>query len=130
MNNKYNNFLTIILILIIVAIVGIIGFLGYKYYETYVIKNNSEDFVDTFIGDTENNINKPNNNTNVTQPEDENIFQGVEEGELNGGSNLNSNNKPKFNGFVTSGTIEIPAIRILSKSIRDSSSRNIWTRIK
>ena len=121
MNNKYNNFLTIILVLIIVAILGIIGFLGYKYYQTYVIKNNSENFVDTFIGDTENNQNI-DNNTNVTPPviEDENMFEGVDESEPNGGSSSNSNKKPQFNGFVTSGTIEIPATNLKSPILAQS----------
>ena len=54
MNNKYSGFLTIILVLIIIAIVGIIGFLGFRYYQTYVVKNNSEDFVDTFGDESEN----------------------------------------------------------------------------
>jgi len=121
MNNKYNNFLTIILVLIIIAIVGIIGFLGYKYYQTYVIKNNSENFVDTFIGDTENNQNI-DNNTSVIPPvnEDENMFEGVDEGELNSGGSSNSNKKPQFNGFVTSGTIEIPATNLKSPILAQS----------
>ena len=121
MNNKYNNFLTIILVLIIIAIVAIIGFLGFKYYQTYVIKNNSENFVDTFIGDEENNINIDNNTSDIPPVvEDENMFEGVDEGEQSGIGSSSSNKKPQFNGFVTSGTIEIPAINLKSPVLAQS----------
>ena len=119
MNNKYNNFLTVILVLIIIAIVGIIGFLGYKYYQTYVIKNNSENFVDTFIEDAENNLNTENDKKQP-EVEDENIFEGVEEGTLNGGGSSNSDKRPQFNGFVTSGTIEIPTTNLKSPILAQS----------
>ena len=121
MNNKYNNFLTIILVLIIIAIVAIIGFLGFKYYQTYVIKNNSENFVDTFIGDEENNTNIDNNTSDIPPVvEDENMFEGVDEGEQSGIGSSSSNKKPQFNGFVTSGTIEIPAINLKSPVLAQS----------
>ena len=51
MNSKYSNLLTVLLVIVIVAIIGIIAFLGYKYYESNAMKNNSEDFVDTFLND-------------------------------------------------------------------------------
>ena len=124
MNNKYSNFLTILLVLIIIAIVGIIAFLGYKYYETYVTKNEAENFVETYYGDTENNTNtgnnNNNNNTSVIPPTEENnnnnnenMFEGVAEGtNQNGGSSSSSNNKEMYNGFVVSGSIEIPATNL------------------
>ena len=59
MNNKYSGFLTVLLVLIIIAIIGIIGFLGFKYYESYVTKNEAEDFVETFGDESKNN------NTNI-----------------------------------------------------------------
>ena len=133
MNSKYSGFLTIILVLIIIAIIGIIGFLGFKYYQTYVVKNNSEEFVDAF-GQNQNNPNTsliPNNNTSIIPPtnnNDENnesnasgdnnndMFEGVNGGANNstGGNASTSNNKPKYNGYVTSGTIEIPATKLKS----------------
>lgn len=121
MNSKYSSFLTILLVVIIIAIVGIIGFLGFKYYETYVVKNNSEEFVDTFGDQTQSNS---NNNTSVILPtidDDENMFEGVEEGTNNsGGGSSNKDNRPKYNGFSTTGTIEIPATNLKSPIIARS----------
>ena len=104
MNSKYSNFLTILLVIIIIVIIGIIGFLGYKYDKTYIIKNNSEDFVDTFGDSTSNSENKKDDNT------DEITYDGVEEGENTGTS---SNGKKKqYNGFDVAGTIEIPVTNL------------------
>lgn len=118
MNSKYNGFLTILLILIIIAIIGIIGFLGFKYYETSVNKNNSEKFVDTFVDQSQNN---KDNNTSVIPPTDENMFDGVDEGNnQNTGNSSNSDNRPRYNGFLTSGTIEIPATNLKCPIIAQS----------
>ena len=111
MNSKYSNFLTVLLVLIIIAIIAIIGFLGFKYYQTYISKNEAEEFVETYFGDTQNNSNT-NNNTSVIPPsdEDENIYEGVDEGtNNNSGGNSSSSDAPKYNGFLTAGSIEIPA---------------------
>jgi len=110
MNKKYSNFLTILLVLIIIAIIGIIAFLGIKYYQTYVTKNEAENFVDTYYGDTENNQNTGNNTSVIPPVDDDNMFEGVDEGtnESTGGSSSNTDNRPKYNGFSTTGTIEIP----------------------
>lgn len=117
MNNKYSNFLTILLVLIIIAIIAIIGFLGFKYYQTSVNKKNSEDFVGSFLDQTQNN---KDNNSSIIPPDNGNMFEGVEEGNNNTGGNSNSDNRPKYNGFLTVGTIEIPATNlkcpILSRS--------------
>lgn len=128
MNNKYSGFLTVILVLIIIAIIGIIGFLGFKYYQTYVVKNNSEDFVDAFGDQTQNNSNTsviPNGSTSIIPPttenenenqnENENMFEGVDGGTNNSSGNSSSSDKrPRYNGFLTSGTIEIPATNLKS----------------
>ena len=105
MNSKYSNFLTILLIVIIIAIIGIIGFLGYKYYESNAMKSNSEDFVDSFLNDT--NANK-DNNTDTDNNDDWDI--NVEGGTNNGSSS--SAEAPKYNGFAVAGTIEIPATNL------------------
>lgn len=102
MNKKYSNFLTILLIIIIIAIIGIIGFLGYKYYKTYVIKNNSENFVDTF---GEGTANGKNDSENIDDIE----FEGVEEGKL---SETSNGKKQQYNGFDVAGTIEIPTTNL------------------
>ena len=104
MNSKYSNFLTVLLVIIILAIIGIIGFLGYRYYENYMVKNNSEDFVDSFINDSANK----NNNTNTTNNIG-NIFEGVEQGNT---TTEGTTEKPKYNGYDMVGTIEIPATNV------------------
>lgn len=105
MNSKYSNFLTVLLVLIIIAIVGIIGFLAFKYYKTQVAKTEAEEFVESF-----NNQNT-NNNTSILPPTDGDIsFEGVDEGENQ--NNASSNNQQKYNGYLTSGTIEIPATNL------------------
>jgi LPXTG-site transpeptidase (sortase) family protein len=107
MNSKYSNFLTVLLVLIIIAIVAIIGFLAFKYYKTQVAKTEAEKFVESF-----NNQNT-NNNTSILPPADGDIsFEGVDEGENQNNGSTSSNNQQKYNGFLTSGTIEIPATNL------------------
>lgn len=104
MNSKYSNFLTILLVIIIIAIIGIIGFLGYKYYKTYVIKNSSEEFVDTFGKDTsdgETKIEDKQSDSDIT-------FDGVDQGETNTETSTSETKKKQYNGFDVAGTIEIP----------------------
>lgn len=103
MNSKYSNFLTILLVIIIIVIIGIIGFLGYKYYKTYIIKNSSEDFVDTFGKDTTDNEKK-------TGDTDDIAYDGVEQGDTN--STSSEGKKKQYNGFDVAGTIEIPATNV------------------
>ena len=125
MNNKYSGFLTVLLVLIIIAIIGIIGFLGFKYYESYVTKNEAEDFVETFGDESKNNntsIIPPSTDTNQNTNTDTEIeFGGVEEGnkqETN--TNTGTTKRPKFNNFYTSGTIEIPATNLKSPILDQS----------
>lgn len=115
MNGKYSNFLTVLLVLIIIAIVGIIGFLGYKYYETYIIKNNSEDFVDAFGNQSETNI---NNNTSFL-PSGDVEFDGVDGNESNEDSS-SSDKRKRYNGYIVSGTIEIPETNLKSPILAQS----------
>ena len=124
MNSKYSNFLTILLVLIIIAIVGIIGFLGFKFYETYITKSEAEEFVETTWGDSvENNddVNyTPDGNTNNNDDTtDEDMFAGVDEGK-NTGDTSSGGTVKKYNGFVISGTIEIPATNLKCPIIAQS----------
>lgn len=118
MSKKYSNFLTIILVLVIIAIIGIIAFLGYKYYQTYVTKSSSEDFVGSFVEDSENNENNSTEKGNTNIADDDGMFDGIEESSNEGGAS--GSNVKKYNGFVVAGTIEIPATNlrcpILAKS--------------
>ena len=122
MNSKYSNFLTILLVLIIIAIVGIIGFLGFKFYKTYITKSEAEDFVETTWGDSLEGHNpgkdKDKDKDKDKHHNDENIFDGVEEGTNNGGTT--GDTVKKFNGFVISGTIEIPATNLKCPIIAQS----------
>lgn len=112
MNSKYSNFLTILLVVIIIAIVGIIGFLGYRYYETYVVKNSLEDFVDSFVNDSQNdNTNTNTGDSNTTEPTDDDLFSGIDEG-TNNGTSSSGGKKQQYNGFNIAGTIEIPATKL------------------
>lgn len=117
MNKKYSDFLTIILVLVVIAIVGIIAFLGYKYYETYVIKSSSEDFVGSFNEDMEETSNK---SEKIEVEDDKTAFEGVDEGITEGGSTSSDKKVKKYNGFVVSGTIEIPATNVKAPIIAQS----------
>lgn len=114
MNNKYSNFLTILLVLIIIAIIGIIAFLGFKLYQDTTGQSDSDKFVDTFVeqlGDSSSD----KNNTDEDENQNENVFEGVEEGtNSNNGSTSSAKNRPKYNGYYTVGTIEIPATKLKS----------------
>lgn len=117
MNKKYSNFLTIILVLVIIAIIGIISFLGYKYYETYVIKSSSEEFVGSFNEDMEEETS--NKNESKEDDEDNTIYEGIDEG-VTEGSESSDKKVKMYNGFVVSGTIEIPATNVKAPIIAQS----------
>ena len=129
MNSRYSNLLTVLLVVIIIAIIGIIAFLGYKYYKNESLKNNAEEFVDSF---NDQNINNGNNDGNSNVIGDgSNIFDGVDEGTNNGNQNPSTSDKTEqYNGYDMIGTIEIPATNVkypilsnaeLSKSALETS---------
>ena len=113
MNSKYSNVLTILLVIVVIAIIGIIGFLGYRYYKSSTLKNNSEDFVDSFLNDS--NISSGDNNTNTDTGDGE--LAGVEGGDNTGNAGGSSSNAQKFNGYTVAGSIEIPATNLKSPII-------------
>ena len=104
MNSRYSNLLTVLLVIVIIAIIGIIGFLGYRYYKNESLKNQSEEFVDSFLNDE--NIGN-NNNSNAIG---DTSLGGVDQGNNTGDSS--SGNVPQFNGFDTVGTLEIPKTNV------------------
>ena len=112
MNSKYSNVLTVLLVIIIIAIIGIIGFLGYRFYKSSTLKNNSEDFVDSFLNDS--NINKKPEGDANTEVGD---FEDVEGGDNTGNTGSSNANVEKFNGFTVAGSIEIPATNLKSPII-------------
>lgn len=117
MNSKYSKLLTVLLVIVIIAIIGIIAFLGYNYYKNESLKNQSEDFVDSFL----NNENI-NNNTNTGTGDV--VFDGVDSGSNSG--NQSSGQTQQYNGYDMIGTLEIPATNvkqpILSRSELSKSS--------
>ena len=113
MNSKYSNVLTILLVVVIIAIIGIIGFLGYRFYKSSTLKNNSEDFVDSFLNDSDKGSEEENTNTDTGDGE----FQGVEGGDNTGNVGGSTPDAPKFNGYTVAGSIEIPATNLKSPII-------------
>lgn len=112
MNSKYSNLLTVLLVIVIIAIIGIIGFLGYKYYKSSTQKDSAEDFVDSFLNDSNisSNNNNNENNTNITE---NTVFEGAGGGNTTGGSSTSGGNTTqKYKGFIVSGSIEIPATSV------------------
>ena len=107
MNSKYSNLLTVLLIVIVIAIVVIIGFLGFRYYQSVKLKDTSEDFVDSFLNDSNIGSNNNNNNTNSTGNV---VLEGVTENKTT--ESGSSGKKQQFNGYDMSGTIEIPATNV------------------
>ena len=95
-------------------------------------KNNSEKFVDTFVDQTQNNTDK---NTSVIPPstdDNEDMFEGVEDNTNNTNGNASSSeNRPKYNGFFTSGTIEIPKTNLKCPILAESeySSKALETSV-
>lgn len=106
MNSKYSNLLTVLLVIVIIAIIGIIAFLGYRYYKNESLKDQSEDFVDSFLNDENIGNNTENNGTGNI------VFDGVDQGSGNTGEGSSSGDTPKFNGFDTVGTLEIPKTNV------------------
>ena len=125
MNSKYSNLLTVLLVVVIIAIIGIIAFLGYRFYKNESLKNQSEDFVDSFLNDE----NISNNNSTATG---DTSLGGVDQGNTTGGT---SGEVPTFNGFETTGTLEIPKTNVkqpvlasheLSKSVLETALIEIY----
>lgn len=104
MNSKYSNVLTILLVVVILAIIGIVGFLGYKFYKANSMEKDAENFVDSFLNDS--NLNKDNDNEVIG---DGDMFAGIEGG--NSGSSQGGKTQ-KYQGFEMVGTIEIPATNV------------------
>lgn len=103
MNSRYSRLLTVLLVIVIIAIIGIIAFLGYRYYKNESLEDQSEEFVDSFLND-ENIGNNSNTLTGDTS------LGGIDQGNTTGGSS--SGNVPTFNGYETTGTLEIPKTNV------------------
>lgn len=127
MEAKYSKFLTVLLIAIIVAIVGLLGYLGFNYLRDSKIDKEAAEYVESFgdqseqsqnviitdqnvvvVPDINNQANEYVGNTDTNSSE-ENIIEVEDTNSTGGGSSGgSSSSKPKYKGFNTLGTIEIP----------------------
>ena len=114
MNSKYNTFLTVLLIIIIIAIVGIIGFLGYKFIANENSKKEAENFADSWNEDT--NKNKPKDDVTSDTQIDVDVTTPTESTK----TDSTETKEKRFNGFLISGTIEIPKTSLKSPIIAQS----------
>ncbi len=120
MKSGYSKALTIILIIIIVAVVGLLAYLGYDYYSRYRTNKDSEAYVDTLtdgvIVDTPT-VDTPivdgtssTDNTNSTDANSTTTETVTSETSESGTSA--KKNRPKYKGFYTLGSIEIPKTKV------------------
>ena len=129
--NKYGNFLTVLLIIIIIAILGLLGFGGYTVYQQFNSTKDANEFVNSFIEQTQNNINNNvtvGDNTNIdgnlnTNTETDDPFSQVQNTPSGGGSS--SGKEPTFQGFTVIGTIEIPKINLSYPILKEASTSAI-----
>lgn len=96
---KYSKFLTVLLVIIIVAVIGLVGYLGYNYYKNYMINNDADQYVSTFVEEVQNTT---TNSTGEVGSISEGI-NSVETGSSNSGGTAQT-----YKGFNMIGTIEIP----------------------
>lgn len=115
MNSKYNTFLTILLVIIIIAIIVIIGFLGYKFISNANSKKEAEDFVDSWNEDISKDNTKDNPTTSDTQI-DVDVTTPTESTK----TESTESKDQKYNGFLISGSIEIPKTNLKSPIIAQS----------
>ena len=122
--SKYGNFLTVLLIIVIIAIIGVLAFGGYKVYQQFNSTKDANEYVNSFIDNT-NNVNNNisiENNTQVGENIDVlNQVQSTPEG--NGGAS--SGAAQTYKGFPVIGTIEIPKIKLSYPILKEASTSAI-----
>ena len=119
MNSKYSTFLTVLLIVIIIAIVIIIGFLGYKFVSSENSKKEAEDFVDSWTEAKKDD--KKDNTVSTDTKIDVDIETPTIPTETTKTESTTQNDKEqRYNGFLISGSIEIPKISLKSPIIAQS----------
>ena len=117
--SKYGKILTIILVIVIVAIVGLLGFLAYDYYQKYHISKDASEFVDNYNGDVASeDQNEDNNSVN------DDILNQIGSTPVSNPQNTTTSSAKKieWDGYMTVGTMEIPATNF-SYPIIDTVSR-------
>lgn len=126
LENKYGNFLTVLLVIIIIAIIGILAFGGYTVYKQFNSTKEANEFVNSFIQGSNNNVTEnntvPGNNTNTDTDSDDplNQVQNTPSGGTSSG-----NKEQTFQGFTVIGTIEIPKINLSYPILKEPSTAAI-----
>jgi len=123
--SKYGNFLTVLLIIVIIAIVGVLAFGGYKVYQQFNSTKDANEFVNSFVDNT-NNISNTNISIENNVQDEENIdilnqVQSTPQG--NGGAS--SVIEQTYKGFPVIGTIEIPKIKLSYPILKEASTSAI-----
>ena len=114
--NKYSNFLTVLLVIVIIAIIAALAFGGYKVYQQFTSTKDANEYVNSFIENTSNNISNTTNTTNdivdnnTTTGENEVINQ--LQNTPSGSGSSSSGNSQTYRGYAVIGTIEIPDINL------------------
>lgn len=121
-DNKYGKFLTVLLVVVIIAIVGLLGYLGYDYYQKYFITKDTSDFVDSFLGETENTTNETPTDSNDTV--DENALDNIQTTTTTG-----SKTTKTYKGFNVVGTIEIPKTNLKYPILEKVTKKSIETAV-
>ncbi len=110
-NSKYGTFLTVILIIAIIAIIVLLGFFGYDMYQKYYIEKKSEEIINQFENQGNNDEENENITENTTIGNVQNPYEQIQNTIISGG-NSGGSSTITYEGYVVVGTIEIPATGI------------------
>ena len=110
-NSKYGTFLTVILIIAIIAIIVLLGFFGYDMYRKYYIEKKSEEIINQFENQGNNDEENENITENTTIGNVQNPYEQIQNTIISGG-NSGGSSTITYEGYVVVGTIEIPATGI------------------
>lgn len=132
LENKYGNFLTVLLVIIIIAIIGILAFGGYTVYKQFNSTKEANEFVNSFIQGSNNNITENNKipdnnkNTNIETNTNTDIQDPLNQVQNTPSGGSSSGNKEQtFQGFTVIGTIEIPKIKLSYPILKEASTAAI-----
>ena len=131
--NRYNNFLTVLLVIIIIAVIGLLGYIGYNFYKNYTIKKGASEYVESFVGETEDEKESiASTNENVLENKNQNID--ISEVEVSSGDTTTQTTSPakkkmQYKGFDTVGTIQIPAINVNYPVLAKTTKKSLETSV-
>ena len=131
--SKYSNFLTVLLVIIIIAVIGLLGYVGYNAYKNYSIQKGASEYVEAFIGETEEEKNIITTNTTDSSNETE---QNIELSDVNVLSEeqitqntTTTKRRTQYKGFDTVGAIQIPAINLSYPVLAKTTLKSLETSV-